>query len=110
MKSLFLCLAILFGQVNSMQDKPVVHLPPNTRAIDPSYGGKLLELINAPAELSMPANVPKVDALGRPWLVDIKNLGPSPVTVVWKSEFNVPITPGQTVHIHSNGKTYSLQR
>src|SRR5258708_6546382 len=107
MKSLLICLAIIFGQANSLQDKPVVRLPPNSRAIDPAYGGKLLELINAPAELSLPANVPKVDAFGHPWLVDIKNLGPSAVTVVWKAEFNVQITPGQTVHIHSNGKAYS---
>jgi hypothetical protein len=110
MKSLIFCLAILFGQVNSLQDKPVVRLPPNTRAIDPAYGGKLVELINAPAQLNLPANVPKVDAVGQPWLVDIKNLGPAAVSVVWKTEFSVSITPGQTVHIHSNGKTYSLQR
>lgn len=110
MKTLLVCLAVLFGQVNSLQDKPVVRLPPNRTTIDPAYGGKLLELINAPAELTLPTTVPKVDAFGRPWLVDIKNMGPSAVTVVSKPEFNVQITPGQTVHIHANGKTYSLQR
>jgi hypothetical protein len=110
MKSLLVCLAILFGQVNSLQDKPVVHLPPNSRAIDFAFGGKLLELINAPAQVSLPGNVPKTDAIGRPWVIDIKNLGPSAVTVVWKTDFNVPVTPGQTVHIRANGKTYSLQR
>lgn len=110
MKSLLVCLAIIFGQINSLQDKPVIHLPPNTKMIDPAYGGKLLELINAPAELGLPANVPKVDAVGHPWLVDIKNLGPAAVTVVWKSEFNAPIAPGQTVHIYANGKTYFLRR
>jgi hypothetical protein len=110
MKSLLICLAMFFGQANSLQDKPIVHLPPNSRVIDPAYGGKLLELINAPAELGLPANVPKVDALGQPWQVDVKNLGPSAVTIVWKTDFSVPITPGQTVHIHSNGKTYSLLR
>jgi hypothetical protein len=110
MESLLICLAIIFGQANSLQDKPVVHLPPNSRAIASAYGGKILELINAPAELSLPANVPKVDAIGRPWLIDIKNLGPSAVTVVGTSEFSIQITPGQTVHIHASGKTYSLQR
>ncbi|MFC5864156.1 hypothetical protein ACFPT7_17755 [Acidicapsa dinghuensis] len=110
MKSLLICLAILFGQMNSLQDKPVVHLPPNTRTINVADGGKLLELINAPAELSLPGNIPKADAMGQPWEVDVKNLGPSAVTVVGKPEFNVQITPGQTVHIHSNGKVYSLQR
>ena len=110
MKSLLICLAVIFGQINPLQDKPVVHLPPNGRTLSPAYGGKLLELINSPAELSLPVNVPKVDSTGQPWLVDIKNLGPSAVTVVWKSEFNAPISPGQTVHIYANGKTYSLRR
>jgi len=110
MKSLLICIAMIFGQVNSLQDKPIVRLPPNIRVIDPAYGGKLVELINAPAEVSLPANPPKVDALGRPWLVDIKNLGPSAVNITWKTEINVPITPGQTAHIRTNGKAYALQR
>lgn len=110
MKSLLLSLAILLGQTNPFQDKPVVHLPPNAKAIDYGFGGKLLKLINAPAELSLPAQIPKVDSFGYPWVVDIKNLGPSAVTVIWKTKFSVPITPGQTVHIHANGRTYSLGR
>ncbi len=110
MKSLVICLAILLGQANSLQSKPIIHLPAHTSAIDVADGGKLLELINAPAQLSLPANVPKVDAERRPWLIDIKNLGPSATTIVWRSEFKVQITPGQTVHIHSNGNAYSLQR
>lgn len=115
MNSLLICLAIIFGQVNSLHDnslqtKPVIHLPPHKTTIDRGYGGELLELINAPTELSLPATVPTVDALGKPWLIDIKNLGPSAVTVIWKPDFNIQITPGQTVHIHANGKTYTLQR
>jgi hypothetical protein len=107
MKIPVICLALFFGQINTRVDKQVVHLRPQSVSIDVGFGGKLLELINPPTLLSLPAVPPKQDPQGNPWFVDVKNLGPSAVTVVGKPAFSIHIRANQTVHIYSNGAAYS---
>lgn len=110
MKTLLIYLALLTGQMNMLQEKQVVHLAPNHAGIDAAFGGDLLELINAPAVIQLPVMPPKTDSAGKPWVVDVKNLGPGIVTVQGKGQFSARINVGQTVHIFSNGAAYSLKR
>jgi len=105
----FICMILLAGQLNTHQSSPVVHLEPHSNFIKLDYGGKLLELINAPSVVVLPAFKPMIDSRGRPWCVDVKNLGPRSVRVVDKDRFSVMVVLGQTEHICSNGETYSLQ-
>jgi hypothetical protein len=106
MKVLLVGIALVIGQMNKLQDKQVVHLQPHSGAIRADFGGKLLELLNAPAVIYLPMAPPKLDSQGNPWTVDIRNLGPNGVTVVGTSEFSSRIIVGQTLHIFSNGTTY----
>ena len=108
MKTLLLTIAILASQMNTFQEKQVVHLRANQDAIEQGFGGKLLELIHAPSVIRLPPVPPKLDGDAKPWSVDVKNLGPEPVTVLGKGTFNANINVGQTIHIHSNGTAYSL--
>ena len=109
MKQVLSLAALLLGQMNTLQDKPIVHLRPNEPQIQSSFGGKLLELVNAPARLSLPAHPPQPDSQGLTWEIDIKNLGPALVTVVGPSHFSVPVQPGRTVHVRAAGVGYALQ-
>jgi hypothetical protein len=95
--------------MNTLQDKQVVHLQPHSGAIRADFGGKLLELQNAPATVYLPMEPPKLDSEGNPWSVDIKNMGPGMVTVVGASQFSSRIIVGQTVHVFSNGTSYSMK-
>jgi hypothetical protein len=110
MKILGMYLALLIGQANSLQDKPMVHLRPHQDVIELNFGGKLLEVINGPTMINLPLTIPKPDAQGIPWSIDIKNMGPSIVTVIGKTPFNLPIDVGRTVHIYSNGTAYALKQ
>jgi hypothetical protein len=92
--------------MTTLQVRPVVHLAPNSNYVQPSFGGKLLELINAPATISLPPNPPKLDSSGEPWSIDIENFGPTAVTVAGKLPFNMPVNVGETVHIVWNGAVY----
>ncbi len=74
--------------------------------ISPSFGGKLLELIHAPASVQLPDNAPSDDPQGDPWHIDIKNLGPGAVTVEGKGGLSMRIAVGQTVHIRAKGGSY----
>src|ERR1035438_10229307 len=87
MKVLIISIAFVIGQMNTLQDKPVVHLQPHSSAIQVYFGGKQLELIHAPTIIYLPMSPHKLDSLGNPWSVDIKNLGPGMVTVVGKDQF-----------------------
>jgi hypothetical protein len=110
MKAFLLCIALFSGQLNTPQNKEVVHLPPHHPMIDSSFGGKLLELINAPPSINLPKVPPRQDSEGNPWSLDVKNLGPKVVvvvTVVGTPQFSINISVNQTVHISSNGATYS---
>jgi hypothetical protein len=109
MKALLICVAVIIGQMNTLQDKQVVHLQPHSGAIRADFGGKLLELLDAPAIIYLPMAPPKLDSQGNPWSVDIRNLGPNAVTVVGASQFSSRIIVGQTVHVFSNGRSYSLK-
>jgi hypothetical protein len=110
MKTNLICLALFVGQMNTLQDKPVVHMPPYRNSIDIGFGGDLLELLNAPRVVNLPASPPKLDSQGRPWSIDVKNLGPGSVTVVGKAQFSAQINLGKTVHIYWNGTAYSLKQ
>ena len=109
MKVLLVCVALVSGQMNMQQGKQVVHLQPHSGAIRADFGGKLLELLDAPTIIYLPMAPPKLDSQGNPWSVDIRNLGPGVVTVVGTSQFSSRLTVGQTVHIISNGRAYSLK-
>jgi hypothetical protein len=95
--------------MNTLQNKQVVHLQPHSSVVRADFGGKLLELLNAPAVISLPTVPPKLDSQGNAWSVDIKNMGPSQVMVVGTSQFRSRIIVGQTVHVFSNGRVYSLK-
>ncbi len=109
MKALFLCVAIMAGQMVTLQDRPVVHLPPNRNSIAVEFGGKLLELINAPPTVFLPANPPRADAKGEPWSIDIRNLGPDTVTVTGRQHFSVSVSAGRTVSVVWNGSRYAVR-
>jgi hypothetical protein len=109
MRVLILCAAFCFGQMNTLQEKPVVHGNSSTRAIRISYGGKLLELANAPDVVHLPASPPKADSEGVRWLVEVKNLGPREVTIRDEKVLSIPVEVGQTVKIESDGLRYSVK-
>jgi hypothetical protein len=109
MKTLLVSLALFISQMNTLQDKQVVHLLPHRDSIEVGFGGQRLDLINAPKVINLPATPPKQDSQGNPWSVDVRNLGPSVVTVVGKPQFSIHINVNQTVHIYSNGRAYSLK-
>jgi len=109
MKPFVIALALFAGQAMTLQDKPVVHLRPHTNAIDATFRGSLLELSQPPATLFLPTPPPGPGDDGTPWTIDVKNFGPSPVTIVGRAPFSVPVAIGQTVHIVSNGRTYLLK-
>jgi hypothetical protein len=111
MKSGLMCLALLAGQLtNTLQDKPVVHLRDHRNTIEIEFGGDLVELMNSPTVINLPTQAPKSDSHGKPWAVDVKNLGPGAVTVYGKSQFSVRVNRGQTVQIYSDGTAYSLTK
>jgi hypothetical protein len=99
-------MGVIIGQMNTLQDRQVVHLQPHSGAIRADFGGKRLDLLDAPTIIYLPMAPPKLDSQGNAWSVDIRNLGPSVVTVVGTSEFSLRIIVGQTVHVFSNGTTY----
>jgi hypothetical protein len=108
-KALLLCSALFLGQINTLLDKPVAHLPPNRNTIGPEYGGDLLELNSSPAVMFLPAVPPKIDSKGRPWSIDVKNLGPHAVTVAGSNQFSALVNVGRTIHIVSNATEYSVK-
>ena len=73
MKSLFVCIAVIIGQMNTLLDKQVVHLQPHSGAIRADFGGKRLELLDAPTIIYLPMAPPRLDSHGNPWSVDIRN-------------------------------------
>jgi hypothetical protein len=106
MRTLLIAVAICAGQLSLAQDIQVVHLRPHHSDVEIAFGGKTLELINAPEIVILPASPPPPHLDGKQWFVDVKNLGPSTVTVVGKGSFSVQISMGETVRIVSNGGGY----
>jgi hypothetical protein len=109
MKTLLLCIAAIIGQMNALQTKQVAHLAPHSDTIQTYFGGKLLELDNAPAIVHLPTTPPKFDSQGQPWFIDIENLGPGVTTVLGQGQFTVRIRVAQAVHVIWNGTSYSLK-
>jgi hypothetical protein len=110
MKALLISLAVLTGQMISMQDKPVVHLKPHSDHIDVAFRGSLLELQNAPQIIHLPEFPPKPESQNDLWSVDVRNFGPRPIVIVDKEHFSARVGVSQTIHIYSNGTTYFLKR
>jgi hypothetical protein len=109
MNTMLICIAVIIGQMNTLQTKQVAHLPPHRDTIQTEFGGKLLELSNAPTIVYLPTTAPKLDSQGQPWSIDIRNLGPGATTVLGQGQFTVRIRVGQTVHVVWNGTSYSLK-
>jgi hypothetical protein len=110
MCAILLGLILLAGQPMGLRPKPVVHLQPNQSTIKVEFGGSLLELINAPPQVRLPVLPPKSDAQGIPWTIDVKNLGPSPVSVANSgTHFDTLIAVGRTVTIQSTGSQYRIK-
>lgn len=108
MKTLLLCAGIMVGQMMTLQDRPVVHLAPNSHSIPTEFGGRLLELINAPSTVSLPKDPPERDSTGEPWSIDLRNLGPVTVRVAGK-HFSVSVSVGRTVHVLWDGSMYAIR-
>ena len=111
MNALLMALSLFLFQINTMNTltaEPIAHLQPNRAAITPDFGFKLVELLNAPAAISLPGTPPPANAQGTAWLVDVKNLGPGAVKINGKANFTVSLLPGQTVHIKSDGARYFI--
>jgi hypothetical protein len=94
------CLLLFVGQLNT--SKGAVRLPPGKAAISQDYGGKLVELIDAPAEVSLPP----FRASATKWSVDIKNLGPHDVTIRSGNQLAVLLHPNESAKIASRGSGY----
>ena len=109
MKTLLVWTAIIIGQMNTLQNKQVIHLQPHHDTIETEFGGKLLELINTPTIIYLPTTAPKPDPQGQPWSIDIKNLGPGVITVSGQVRFTVRLRVGQIAHVMWNGTSYSLK-
>ena len=110
MRSVIFGIALLSGQLITSQEKPVVHLASKAVVIPAVFGGKLLELINAPAVIRLPLQPAKTDMSGNPWLVEVKNLGPRPVSIRDDKTFKIEVIEGQTVKIGWDGQRFSEKR
>ena len=102
------CLALFAGQMQTLQDKPVVHLHSHQDNIPVEFGGDLVVLANGPTVVHLPNTPPTLDLQRKPWVIAVKNLGPGMVTVVGKAQFSVQVNIDRTVQIKSNGIIYAL--
>jgi hypothetical protein len=97
MLSTVLSVLFLLGQLNPVKD--VVRLPPGKTTISQDYGGKLVELINAPSDISLPL----LRAPAAHWSVDIRNLGPHDITIRSGTQFAVLLHPNESATIGAKG-------
>jgi hypothetical protein len=109
MKISLIYLALLLVQFNTLQDKPVVLLQPHQNVIPSDLGGDLVELKNAPPQVQLPP-LHLTDSHGRPWAIEVKNLGPGTVTVVGRPQFHVELAVGHSVGIKATNAGYSSGR
>jgi len=109
MKTFLISLALFAGQYNTLQDKPVVRLPPHQDVIPGECGGDLVELKDAPPEVQLPP-LRLVDSHGRPWSIEVRNLGPGTVTIVGRAQFHVEVPAGHSVSIKATNAGYSSER
>jgi hypothetical protein len=110
MKLFFLCTALFMGQLQTSQNEEVVRLPPHATSIPVADGGKMVELLYAAPSLSLPKQIPATDAEGKPWYVDVRNLGPGDVALEGNRGFAVHLQPKQVVRIRTAGNTYTATR
>ncbi|MGB0109101.1 MAG: hypothetical protein WA383_05830 [Terriglobales bacterium] len=109
MKTFLIYLALFAGQYNTLQDKPVVRLHPQQDVIPSEFAGDLVELKNAPPQVQLPP-LRLVDSHGRPWTIEVRNLGPGTVTIVGKAQFHVEVPVGHSVSIKATKAGYSSGR
>lgn len=100
MNALLFCLLLFIGQLTSPKD--VVRLPPGKDGIPSSYGGKLVELLNAPADVSLPSRPPST---GTMWSVNIKNLGPHEVTIRNGNQMRILLQPNESAILAWRGSS-----
>jgi hypothetical protein len=110
MKLFLFCLALFAGQSNTAQNEAVVRLPPHIMTIPITDGGKMVELLYTAPSLSLPPQVPAADADGKPWYVDVRNLGPGEVTLTGVEGFVVHLQPKQVVRIRAAVNTYTATK
>ena len=108
MKLMLLPILLLSGQLHSSTARKVVHLVPAQTMMTASFGGKELDLIHSPGAIYLPESPPRSTEDGLPWYVEIKNLGPAPVTISGKIKFQTKVAVGATVKITSTGRGYLL--
>jgi hypothetical protein len=112
MKSIVLMIALFAGQLQGTQ--PIVRLsPPHASNIPETAGGQLVELLKAPASVRLPHPVPKRDPQGKPWFVDVKNMGPNDVSLEQAPLFEqvgpqvvIILHPRDTARIRASGSGY----
>jgi hypothetical protein len=103
MNSSTLCLLLFLGQL--AVSKNVVRLPPGETTISQAYGGKSVELLNAPAEVRLPALKPSEASSLTGWSVNLKNLGPRDVTIHDASRFSFVLHPNESTTVVSRGSS-----
>ena len=109
MKRVLIYLAFFVGQYNTLQDKPVVRLHPHQDLIPMEYGGDLVELKDAPPQVQLPP-LHLLDSHGRPWAIEVRNLGPGTVTIVGVAQFHVQVPVHNTVSIQATKDGYASGR
>jgi hypothetical protein len=106
MKTFLVYLAFFAAQYNTLQDKPVVRLHPHQDFIPQEFGGDLVELMNSATQVQLPP--PRLlDSHGRPWAIEVRNLGPGTVTIVGKAQFHVEVPVHHSVSIRATETGYS---
>ena len=108
MKLLLLCTALFMGQSQITQNG-AVRLPAHTSKISASDGGKTVELLDAAPIVRLPQQPPHMSFDGRPWYVEVKNLGPASVTLQGNNNFAVHLLPNQTVRVRVVASGYSTK-
>jgi hypothetical protein len=101
MRTVLFMLAILYGQLAGARE--IVHLPSGKSVILSTYGGKLVELTNASAEVYLPSKIQNAGQQG--WDVEIRNLGPHSVTITNGVQFSTIVHPGETATVALRGSS-----
>jgi hypothetical protein len=70
------CVALLVGQMHTLQDRLVFHLHPHQDVIPIEFSGDLVVIANGPTLVCLPNSPLVLDSRRRPWSVEIENLGP----------------------------------
>jgi hypothetical protein len=109
MKTFLIYLAFFVGQYNTLQDKPVVRLLPHQDVIPQEYGGDMVELMNSAMQVQLPP-LRLLDSHGRPWAIEVRNLGPNTVTIVGGAQFHVEVPVHHTVSLRATVAGYASGR